>query len=148
MNTLHLRFERENEWDGELVASVSTKGFKAKASAWFNTDELRHFSHALTLYPLRDDALPYISGGFGGEPGAQQPKQVHLAIDVAPHDARGALRVTVRLASKVWTSEESDLGCSAVVRFLATYGDIAPFASAVSALAEGQVDEAVLQTTV
>ena len=147
MSKLHLRFDPEDEWHGQLIATVSSNGFEGRANAWFATDELRQFSMALTTYPLRTEALPHISGGFGSEPGAPEPEQIHLSIDVAPHDARGRLRVTVRLATEVWGTQDSDLGCNATVRFIATYGDIAPFVSAVSALAEGQVDEAVLQSS-
>ena len=148
MSTLSLRFEPEDEWHGQLVATVSSNGFEGRASAWFATDELRRFSQAMTAYPLSTEALPSISGGFGSEPGAPEPEQVHLAMDIAPHDVRGTLRFTVRLATEVWRTEEHDLGCNATVRFLTTYGDIGPFAAALSNLAEGRIDEATLRTTI
>jgi hypothetical protein len=147
VSRLHLRFDPEDEWHGQLIATVSSNGFEGRSTAWFATDELRRFSRALTAYPLRSEAPPHISGGFGSEPGAPEPEQVHLSVDVAPHDVRGRLRITVRLATEVWRTQDSDLGCNATVRFVATYGDIAPFSSAVLALAEGQVEEAVLQSS-
>jgi hypothetical protein len=147
LNRLQLRFDPEDEWHGLLIATVSSNGFEGRAAAWFATDELRRFSTALTAYPLRGEALPHMSGGFFSEPGGPEPEQVHLSIDVAPHDVRGRLRVIVHLATEVRETQDNDLGCNATVRFVATYSDIAPFGSAISALAEGQVDEAVLQSS-
>lgn len=146
MSTLHLRFVREDEWHGQLIATVSSKGFAGRVAAWFRTDELHRFSHECGAYPLDGAALPYIAGGFfGSAPGASEPEQLHLGIDVVPHDVRGRLRITVRLATEVWGTDESDLGCNVAVRFVVTYGELGPFASAVSALAEGLVEEALLQ---
>ena len=146
MSTLQLRFDPEDEWHGQLVATVSSEGFAGRASAWFATDEIRRFSHALAAYPLQREALPFISGGFGSEPGAPEPEQVHLAMGVAPHDTRGTLRFTVRLATEVWGTEDGDLGCNATIRFVTTYNEIGPFAAAMLGLVEGQFDEAILQT--
>jgi hypothetical protein len=148
MGILHLRFKSEDEWHGLLTAKVSSDGFVGQASAWFSTEDLRRFSQAMTAYPLLMDALPSISGGFGAEPGKPEPEQVHLAIDVAPHDVRGMLRFTVRLATEVLTTQDDDLGCHATVRFLATYDDLGLFALQVSDLAKGHTDEAVLHTNV
>ncbi|MCW1988099.1 UNVERIFIED_ORG: hypothetical protein M2348_003884 [Sphingomonas sp. R1F5B] len=146
MGTLHLRFEREDEFHGQLFATVSSMGFAGAAAAWFATAELYRFSQACSAYPLNGEALPHIAGGFlSREPGTSEPEQVHLGIDVAPHDLQGNLRVTVRLATEVLRTEKSDLGCNVTVRFVTTYSEMGPFASAMLALVEGEVKEAVLK---
>jgi hypothetical protein len=145
MDALHFRFEPEDEWHGELIANVTSEQFQARGSAWFNTDELRRFSKALAAYPLKPDALPSITGGSWDDAG--KLKQTHLAVDVVPHGLRGLVRFTVRLATEVDESEENDLGCAATVRFLATYADLSNFAADLSALAEGQIEAALLRST-
>ena len=143
MDSLCFRFEREDDWHGKLVATVSTAGFAGTGGAWFATEELRDFGKALSGYPLRPETLPSITGGIGGEAGA--PDQVHLAIKLEPHSPRGIIRVTVSLASDVWNSEEEDLACTATVRFLTTYADLGRFGPDFLAVVEGQSPEATLE---
>jgi hypothetical protein len=100
MNSLTFRFEPENEWQGELFATLSANGFAGQGKAWFSTDELRDFAKALTAYPLQADALPKIAGGFGAD--SDHLEQTHLAVALQPHNARGEIRVAVQLATEVW----------------------------------------------
>jgi hypothetical protein len=145
MNLLDFRFEREDDWHGKLIANVSVAGFTAQGGAWFNTGELRRFAENLSTFPLGEEALPYIAGGFGVE--ADPPEQIHLAVSLAPHNARGAIRVTVQLATEVRHDEANDLACSATVRFKVTYGDLARFGPDFINLLDGRSASATLQSS-
>lgn len=146
MDLLNFRFEREDNWHGELIADVSAAGFAGQGRAWFNTDELRRFAEDLSSYPLREDALPSIASGFGAK--VDSPEQIHLAVCLAPHNARGAVRVTVRLATAVWNDDEAgELACNATVRFIVTYGDLAKFGPEFLNVLDGRSDNATLQSS-
>lgn len=145
MTELHFRFEREDEWHGKLVASVATDGFAGEGGAWFNTDELRAFAVSLSAFPLPTESPPSIAGGFGVS--ASGPEQVHLAVTVEPHNARGLVRATVRLAMEVWNSEADDLACCTTVRFVVTYADVGQFGPALLAVIDGRAEKATLQSS-
>jgi hypothetical protein len=149
VHLLSFQFEPEDEWHGKLIATVSASGFAGQGAAWFGTDELRRFAESASAYPLREEALPSIAGGFWreGVGESEVPEQVHLSVAIAPHDARGAVRVTVRLASQVWDSETIDLACGVTVRFKATYGDLDRFAASFMALVEGRSVAADLRSS-
>ena len=145
MNLLQFRFEPEDEWHGKLIAAVEAGGFAGQGGAWFNTDELRGFAKGVSAYPLRVEALPCIAGGFGVK--ADEPEQVHLAVYLEPHNARGEIRVTVRLATEVWNGEADDLAANVTVRFLVTYGDLGRFGPEFLDLLEGRTAKATLQSS-
>jgi len=140
MRELSFRFEREDEWHGKLFALVEADGFAGEGGAWFNIDDLCRFGKEASAYPLRDRA--FIAGGLGvNESG---PEHVHLGISLEPHNARGAVRVTVQLATEVYNDEAEDLGCSATVRFLVTYSDLARFGAQFIDLIEDRAVKASL----
>jgi hypothetical protein len=145
MNSLAFRFEREDEWHGKLFASVSADGFAGEGGAWFNTDQLREFGQRVSVFPLPKEDAPSIASGFGAS--ADSPEQVHVSISFHPHNARGAVRVRVQLATEVWNGEEADLACSTIVRFLVTYGDLARFGPEFLDLVDGKAMSATLQSS-
>lgn len=145
MDQLRFSFEREDDWHGKLIAKVTAQAFAGEGGAWFNTDELRDFARALSVYPLQEDALPSISGGFGATDGA--PGQVHLAVSFEPYNARGAVMSTVQLATEVWNGAREDLASTVTVRFLVTYGDLARFGPDLLDLLEGRRAEATLDSS-
>jgi hypothetical protein len=147
MDLLRLRFDPEDEWHGRLTATVSASRFAGQGSAWFATDELRRFAAAVSVFPLREDDLPRIAGGFWDKTGADVLDQVHLSIELAPHSPRGSIRVTTRLATAVWNTETVDLASNVTARFLVTYGDLGLFASSLFDMIEGRSAEAELQSS-
>ncbi|SOB79702.1 hypothetical protein SAMN06297144_0688 [Sphingomonas guangdongensis] len=144
MDLLRLRFEPEDQWHGKVTADVSAKGFAGRGSGWFATAELRNFVAAMSAFPLDAENLPSITGGFGATQEALE--QVHVAIAFAPHDVRGSIRATVRLATEVWNADTADLASSVLVRFLVTYADLDKFGAAISGLLDGEIAEATLQS--
>ncbi|WP_157219942.1 hypothetical protein [Flavisphingomonas formosensis] len=145
MDVLRLRFRPDDEWLGELTASVSAEGFSAVGTAWFSKDDLRKFAESLSAFPLPEEVPPSISGGLGAN--ETNPPQEVVAIRFEPHDARGMVRATVRLATEIWNGKERDLSKEATIRFIVTYGDLARFGPAMRDLIEGLAAEAVLTST-
>jgi len=148
MDVLQLRFEPEDEWHGKLVATCSVNGYSGHGAAWFGTERIRDFCTALESFPLSADALPSLAGGFWSDRDPAELDQVHLGIDLAPHNTRGQLRVTVRMATEVWNSEEQDLLCQATMRFLTSYADVGLFAGALRDLVGGDSTQATLRISV
>jgi hypothetical protein len=146
MNLLRFRYEPDDEWCGKLIATCEANGFAGRGEAWFAPDHLRAFAKATSNYPLRRDEPPSLQGGFRNLEGALT--RVHVGIVFEPHDVRGLIRATVRLATEVWHTEEKDLESHSVVRFLLTYADLAPFGSDFADLIEEKVVEAVLRSSI
>lgn len=143
MRELSFRFEREDEWHGKLIGVVQAHGFAGEGGAWFNSEDLRRFGKEASAYPLRDRT--FIVGGFGVSDAG--PEQVHLCVSLEPHNAKGAVRVTVELATEVYTGKAEDLACNATVRFLVTYSDLAGFSAAFLDLIEGRTMKASLASS-
>src|SRR5471030_236089 len=104
MNSLRIIYTPEDEWYGEIRAAVVSGAFTGEGSAWLGVDNVREFSRRLGAYPLREDELPALEGGFWNSTKSETLEQTHLAIRIAPHDAKGALRVFVLLGTEVWNS--------------------------------------------
>lgn len=72
---------------------------------------------------------------------------MHLAVTVEPHNARGSVRATVKLATEAWNSEAEDLACSTTARFLVTYADLGQFGPALLDLLDGRAEKATLKSS-
>jgi len=145
MDVLRLRYRPDDEWLGELVVSVASKGFAGVGSAWFSIDSLREFAEAVSAFPLPAHDPPSISGGLGGN--EKIPPRDLVAITLEPHNALGAVRVTVHLATEVWNGKERDLAQDITTRFLVTYGDLSQFGQSILDTISGRVEEAVLTSS-
>ena len=143
MNVLRLSYRPDDEWAGELFATVESRGFTGRASAWFGMKRLREFCALANGFPIGAGGDPTLEGGFWHDNG-QGLRQCHLHVSLSPHDRQGSIRVTVRLATPIWNGEETDLTQSIEARFLATYGDVGSFFTSFSAMLDGHLEEATL----
>lgn len=144
MNLLRFRYEPDDDWCGKLIVMCEANGFAGEGEAWFSPDDLRGFAKATQAYPLPKESPPSLRGGLGDEEG--NIEHVHVGIRFEPHDMRGMIRATVQLATQVYYKEE-ELAGAAVIRFLLTYGDLAPFGSAFADLIDGKTEEVILGST-
>jgi hypothetical protein len=143
MNRLRLRFIPDDEWIGELFASVEANGFSGAGSAWFDKDSIRTFASDVSKYPLPFDSAASLSGGYGGN--EKLAPQTTVLVNITPHDVRGAVRVTAQFETAIWG--EIDLPQRVTATFLVTYGDLSGFGQMILDLIEGRTDEAVLAST-
>jgi len=141
---LRLSYRPDNQWHGELSASVNSGAFSGTSSAWFDRAKLDTFVAALRAFPLSPDAPPLIESGFGSKetPGALE--QCHLRIAIRPYDSRGSLLVQVDLASKSWSSPDKDRQQEVTARFLTQYSELDEFASQLSKVLDGKGEFAIL----
>lgn len=63
MGSLTLRYDAEDQWHGEVTASVASDGFAGAASAWFNESDLASFADRMSEYPLSEPPLS-LAGGY------------------------------------------------------------------------------------
>jgi hypothetical protein len=140
---LRLTLERDTDGTGGLVAEASSGGFSGVGMAWFNLSQIDEFGELLaSTYPLAIDGSYKLQGGIWTmeTPGTlSQPK---LGLQFYPVGALGVVGCRAHL-----TSDDQRDGVathSAVIELRTNYEQLRNFGIAVSALAEGMVDEAVL----
>lgn len=146
MNALHLIYRPEDEWHGELIATVESGGFRGQGAAWFGIEQLREFCILAGRFPLAGGKEPSLAGGFFNDAG-DALEQRHLAVQLSPHDRLGSILVTVSLATPVWREEGADLHQSITTRFLVGYSDVSRFCASFEAMLEGRTEEATLDAT-
>ena len=142
MNLLRFRYEPDDNSCGRLIVKCEANDYAGRGQSWFSPDDLRDFAKATMSYPLSVESLPSLGAGFYDEQGGL--KEIHVGILLEPHDKRGLVRATVRLATEVWRSEEQELFSSTVIRFLLTYADLSTFGPAFIDLIDGKADEVAL----
>jgi hypothetical protein len=145
---LGLSYRPDDEWHGQLDATVRSGAFSGRGSAWFNREQLKEtFTAALRAFPLSANDPPMIEGGFWSKEQSGSLDQSHLRIRIRPYNARGTLLVQVDLATECWTSPDNDLQQSLTARFLVEYAALGEFASHLEEVLDGKRDKAVLSGT-
>jgi hypothetical protein len=140
---LRLSYRPDDEWLGQLDASVTSGAFSGKGSAWFDREYLKEtFLPALRAFPLSTSDPPMIEGGFWNP---ESLKQCHLRIAIRPYDVRGALLVQVDLASEYRATPDKDQQQSVTARFLTEYAATAAFASHLEGVLNGTRETALLR---
>ena len=143
---LRLSYRPDDEWLGQLDASVVSRAFSGRGSAWFNKKEVKQtFVAALRMFPLSTVNPPLIEGGFWSKEKPVTLDQCHLRIAVRPYNVRGTLVVQVDLASESRSIPDKDLQQSATARFLAEYAAVDAFAVDLEQVLDGNRELAVLR---
>ena len=83
MNSLHLHYQAQDEWHGELSATVESGKFRGQASAWFKIEQLREFGRMASAYPIKEGKEPNLAGGFWDHLG-ETLRQCHLSVRLSP----------------------------------------------------------------
>lgn len=140
MGSLTLRYNAEDQWHGEVTASVASNGFAGAASAWFNESDLASFADRMSEYPLSEPPLS-LAGGYLSRAGDLER---HVSVLILPHDPLGNIRVVVELSPPLRGYD--DVGTYSTVRtwFVVTYTDLERFQRGVRRMLKGEVDEAGL----
>jgi hypothetical protein len=137
---LRIKYTPDDQWFGELEATVLSGDFAGKARAWFNLDTLQVFLGGLRKFPLDGSDPPAIVGSFGGNSLKGASAQPELRITISPHNALGLLRAQVNLATTFWTPGKQ----SVTTQFFTEYGLLANFATELAAMLDGKRAVAVL----
>jgi len=140
MGSLTLRYKAEDQWHGEVTATVASDGFAGAASAWFDVSDLVSFADRMSEYPLSEPPLS-LAGGYLSRAGDLER---HVSLFIFPHDPLGNIRVVVELSPPLRGYD--DLGTYSTVRtwFAVTYTDLERFQHGLRRMLKGEAAEASL----
>jgi hypothetical protein len=142
---LHLSYQPDDSWHGQLDAVVVSGAFAGKGSAWFDRQHLKEtFIAALRVFPLAAGKLPSIEGGFWRKDNSGELEQCHLRVRIQPQDALGVLLVQVDLATVSHHNPDQDRQQSMTARFLTEYAALDAFAYELEQVLDGTREAAVL----
>jgi hypothetical protein len=145
---LRIAYRSDEEWTGQIIATVKSSAFSAQGAAWFDRTHVKKtFLASLRSFPLTSASPPTIEGGFWGQGNEGSLDQCHLRIIIKPYDARGMLLVHVDLASEFWKTPDVDPQNCATIRFLTEYVTVEGFAEEFEEVLDGKREEAVLKGT-
>jgi len=145
---LWVAYQADNEWTGQIVATVTTGAFSGRGSAWFSPDKVKEtFLAALQAFPLTAANPPLLEGGFWDKGQKGELEQCHLRITIKPHNSRGTLMVHVDLATEASKSPDAELQNCVTVRFLTEYGSLDSFAAQFEQVLDGKEKVALLKGT-
>lgn len=140
---LILTYTPEDEFHGELHASIESAGYIGQGSAWFNADELRSFCAALGEYPISPETPPSLNGGYWDDSG-QVLVHTHLGLTILPYDVRGSLTVSIQLSTPIHELEGQGLHRSVSSHFRTKYPSLERFRVSLLALVTSEANEAIL----
>jgi hypothetical protein len=143
---LRLSYEPDDEWHGELKATVVSGAFAGKGTAWFNRETLETFANSLRAFPLDPSNAPLLQGGFW-DGRAETLTQCHLRVAVRPYDVLGTLLVQVDCATPSWSSPEPDQQQLLTARFVTEYALLDRFATEFLEHLDGRREAAALGGT-
>lgn len=143
IDRLRLTLDSDTDGSGRLVAEASSGGFSGVGMAWFNLSQISAFGELLAnSYPLAIDGSYKLQGGIWTLENPSTLSKLKLSLQFYPVGALGVVGCRAHL-----TSDDQPDGVathSAVIELRTHYEQLRNFGIAVSALAEGKVDEAVL----
>jgi len=145
MDTLRLRYSAEDEWHGELFATVESGEFRGSGSAWFRLEQLRKFWESAGTYPIAEGDEPMLAGGIWDERG-QTLKECHLSFRIAPHGRKGSLKATITVATPA-SDGEAHHDQTLTATFHVSYSDVERFRIEFGLLLEGRSEQADLSAT-
>lgn len=137
-------FENDDDGTGELFVEASSKGFSGIGSAWFNKTELLDFAKSISMYPLSNDNLPKISGGFWRKDVIDELEQEHLAISVYPTDGKGNLGIQIKLATEIWNEYRPESQHIVKLEILTSYNALELLSKEIVALLNNRIEKAIL----
>ncbi len=142
---LVIYFDADEDGTGELFVEAISNGFAGNSSAWFSKSELVEFANALAAYPLPNDNLPEIAGGFWKKDVDGGLDQENLVIKVYPIDGKGTLAIQVKLATQHWSEQRPESQHIVRLEILTSYNALEFFGKELIALINGRVEKATLQ---
>jgi hypothetical protein len=143
---LRLAYLADDEWTGEIIATVTSGAFSGRGAAWFDRTNVKEtFLAGLKAFPLTSASPPVLEGGFWSKKEKGKLEQCHLRITIKPHDSRGTLMVHVDVATESRRSPDAELQNCATIRFLTEYGFLDSFAAQFEQVLDGKEQVALLK---
>jgi hypothetical protein len=135
-------FDRDDFGDGaEVWVDAGNGSFSGIASAWMPISRLREFAGELSVYPLDAANLPRLEASH-----LDDPERGHVLVSLRLTDRRGGLAVYVSLATAVWPDDDSTRQSRVALEITTDYASLQRFARDLERLADGIMNEAVLES--
>ncbi len=136
MNRLILRYRSDPLDEIALLhATLETDDFRGAGTAWASSAEFEALAHALARYPFQPDDPPTMRLGYNKLAG----DDLLVGVTVRPENLRGELRVLAEIASHLRRVDRVRAS------FSTHYADVERFQRALTRLAKGEIEEAVLE---
>jgi hypothetical protein len=139
MNYLQISLKKIDESTSELFATVAYNGFSGMGSCYVDVSRLRDDAKRFSLYPIPDDKLVCIEGGYLSED-ATTLIQTHLHISVVPKDALGNLVLRINLAVPEY-NDVYEFKAAITCEVPVSYEQMNDFSNAMVAIAENTNQE-------
>ena len=139
---LTLWFSDDGDGTGTLDVEAEVDGYSGRSHAYFNKGEIKRFAVALSQYPLPQDHVCSLTGGFGESRG--RPAEEHVGIDAYPVNRRGYIGIQVRMATAVWSEMRPEQQRIAQLEIVTTYEPLSRFSKNLLAVLDGTTPEATL----
>jgi hypothetical protein len=136
--SLTLKYAPEDEFHGELSATVKDQHRVGFGSAWFNLSDLRDFAETLRAYPLDEERPHRITGGEGLAADGTFP--LRKTLDLHLTSASRRVMITIHLE----TGLDETFRQITDVEFRTTYGTLESFRRALVRVLNNSDSEAIL----
>jgi len=137
--TMRAEIDAEND-SAELFVRFQERKFSGESSAWIQVARLRQFASQLAKYPLDDNSLPTLLGGYWDSTG-NCIDQEHVHISVRPSGNLGTLSLFVQLTMPEDDTFTKISKRSASIRVAINYEKIGEVAKGVLSMADGAQEE-------
>lgn len=145
-DTLRLQFDPDTDGTGKLLVEVQAKSFTGASAAWFGSTELILFAKKLAAtYPLQPNTPLKLEGGYWGKSGGTI-EQLHVGLQFYPIGSVGKIGCRILLSTPINEHERAESQSSLAVELHTTYEQLGAFARSLESLANGNTDEAILET--
>lgn len=145
-HTLRVRFAADSDGTGELSAFVESAGFSGASSAWFGRQQLVEFAKSLgSAYPLRPNEPLKLEGGFWSRSGTGI-EQLHVGLAFYSIGSVGSVGCRVSLSTPVHPRDRPESQALVAVELRTSYEELRKFAQSLEMLAQGAVNESVLES--
>lgn len=136
-NVINFRTEVDDD-AVELFVSFKISLFSGEGSAWFSRANIEEFTDRLSRYPLDNELLPILAGGFLNKEGTRVIQE-HVHISAKPTGNRGYVNLLIRLAEP--TDDGLELKYTASANVSMSYSAASEVSTGLRALVESDLQE-------
>jgi hypothetical protein len=140
---LKIKWNPDDDGNGELSIEASANGFSGRGSAWFAPTALQNEADKFSQFPIPEDNLPIIQGGFWSKDVKEQLEQEHVFLSLRPLNRTGHIVFMVRLASERY-SKQRDGDFKVELQIETNYEELRLFPQRMRDLLEGTLPELIL----
>jgi hypothetical protein len=143
---LRITIDADSDGTGALTAEISSSGFVARGTAYFDLHAIANFSKALRAFPLSQNEPPIIEGGFWSKENPGTLEQLHLSIRAYQIGGKGQVGVRVRVVDPLlWEDDRPEAQNTAEIELQTSYAALERFGADLEQLTHSKIEEAILR---